>query len=393
MTHPVSGKVKKFHVVGYSSRSNPQGDAHSPLPLPHELPLLSTLQVVPGIWPEWERRREGTGQREGTAGTAAPESRANSGEASSARRPSAKSELPSPPQSALPSPQVSMPGLATATQTQPARGNGYADQSHPSDSRDGLSGAYNSPFYYAPANNGRSAPSYPVNVPAQHNGYDRYHPYRDRPGQHNSGFSSPGLPTPSSSTEQSQGDERRASGSAPQSLAPQQGQGQGQYAYPLPSMGSHAPYGGAYREQQPMRSPYTSQLMPPVHNAPSPYIDTINPYQNPYHQQQSQHHQQSHQPPPEQPRQQPARSLSHSPTVQTQTVPGQTDRSPKISISSALASENANSGGFTLPPLRVAIDGQNTRISPSGQSQRSSPGKSPVQDRRELGDSGKKVPL
>lgn len=57
MTHPVTGKVKKFHVVAYSSKHNPQGDAHNPLPLPHQLPLLSTMKVSPGIWPEWEHNR------------------------------------------------------------------------------------------------------------------------------------------------------------------------------------------------------------------------------------------------------------------------------------------------------------------------------------------------
>ncbi|WVW79594.1 hypothetical protein I302_101563 [Kwoniella bestiolae CBS 10118] len=58
MTHPVTGKLKKFHVVAYSSKHNPQGDAHNPLPLPHQLPALASLRVTPGIWPEWEHRRE-----------------------------------------------------------------------------------------------------------------------------------------------------------------------------------------------------------------------------------------------------------------------------------------------------------------------------------------------
>ncbi|AAW43980.1 conserved hypothetical protein [Cryptococcus deneoformans JEC21] len=54
MTHPVTGKVKKFHVVAYSSKRNPQGDPLNPLPLPHQLPALRHLKVTPGIWPEWE---------------------------------------------------------------------------------------------------------------------------------------------------------------------------------------------------------------------------------------------------------------------------------------------------------------------------------------------------
>ncbi|ORY33026.1 Gti1/Pac2 family-domain-containing protein [Naematelia encephala] len=58
MTHPVTAKFKKFHVVAYSSKHNPQGDAHNPLPLPHQLPLLANLKIPPGIWPEWEHRRE-----------------------------------------------------------------------------------------------------------------------------------------------------------------------------------------------------------------------------------------------------------------------------------------------------------------------------------------------
>ncbi|KIR64012.1 hypothetical protein I314_02795 [Cryptococcus bacillisporus CA1873] len=58
MTHPVTGKVKKFHVVAYSSKRNPQGDPLNPLPLPHQLPALRHLKVTPGIWPEWETRRD-----------------------------------------------------------------------------------------------------------------------------------------------------------------------------------------------------------------------------------------------------------------------------------------------------------------------------------------------
>ena len=58
MTEASTGKVKKFHVVAYANKRQPQGDAHQPLPLPNELPLLANLKVVPGIWPEWEQRRE-----------------------------------------------------------------------------------------------------------------------------------------------------------------------------------------------------------------------------------------------------------------------------------------------------------------------------------------------
>ncbi|WRT69290.1 uncharacterized protein IL334_006274 [Kwoniella shivajii] len=69
MTHPVTGKLKKFHVVAYSSKHNPQGDVHNPLPLPHQLPALSSLRVTPGIWPEWEHRRE---QEYGNSGRRPP---------------------------------------------------------------------------------------------------------------------------------------------------------------------------------------------------------------------------------------------------------------------------------------------------------------------------------
>ncbi|KAL7421125.1 hypothetical protein Q5752_004010 [Cryptotrichosporon argae] len=58
MTHPVNAKAKKFHVVAYSSKHNPQGDGPNPLPLPHELPNLARIKVQPGIWPDWESRRE-----------------------------------------------------------------------------------------------------------------------------------------------------------------------------------------------------------------------------------------------------------------------------------------------------------------------------------------------
>ncbi|KAK4684378.1 Gti1/Pac2 family transcription factor, partial [Tremellales sp. Uapishka_1] len=63
MTHPITNKLKKFHVVAYSSKHNPQGDAHNPLPLPTQLPDLANLKITPGIWPDWESRREDAGRR------------------------------------------------------------------------------------------------------------------------------------------------------------------------------------------------------------------------------------------------------------------------------------------------------------------------------------------
>lgn len=58
MTDAATGKINKFHVVAYASKRHPQGDGQNPLPLPHHLPLLANLKVVPGIWPEWEQRRD-----------------------------------------------------------------------------------------------------------------------------------------------------------------------------------------------------------------------------------------------------------------------------------------------------------------------------------------------
>ncbi|EJT51610.1 hypothetical protein A1Q1_07160 [Trichosporon asahii var. asahii CBS 2479] len=63
MTHPQTGKVKKFHVVAYSSKRNPQGDGANPLPLPQQLPNLAHIKIVPGIWPDWETRRDDYGVR------------------------------------------------------------------------------------------------------------------------------------------------------------------------------------------------------------------------------------------------------------------------------------------------------------------------------------------
>ncbi|WOO84868.1 cAMP-independent regulatory protein pac2 [Vanrija pseudolonga] len=63
MTHPVTAKVKKFHVVAYSSKRNPQGDGSNSLPLPHQLPNLANIKITPGIWPDWETRRDDYGSR------------------------------------------------------------------------------------------------------------------------------------------------------------------------------------------------------------------------------------------------------------------------------------------------------------------------------------------
>ncbi|ORX39231.1 Gti1/Pac2 family-domain-containing protein [Kockovaella imperatae] len=72
MSNPATRKQKKFHVVAYSSKHNPQGDAHNPLPLPHQLPLLASLTITPGIWPEWEHRRDEASPTASTSRRGAP---------------------------------------------------------------------------------------------------------------------------------------------------------------------------------------------------------------------------------------------------------------------------------------------------------------------------------
>jgi hypothetical protein len=67
MTHPVTHKIKKFHVVAYSSKRNPQGDGSNPLPLPHQLPNLANIKITPGIWPDWETRRDDYNSRRTTS--------------------------------------------------------------------------------------------------------------------------------------------------------------------------------------------------------------------------------------------------------------------------------------------------------------------------------------
>ncbi|ODO09405.1 hypothetical protein I350_03005 [Cryptococcus amylolentus CBS 6273] len=100
MTHPVTGKVKKFHVVAYASKHNPGGDGTNPLPQPHQLPALRHLQVQSGIWPEWETRREADFTRRAAAAKQALYAASNgvpSNNPASAPAPPAPQQYPTQP--------------------------------------------------------------------------------------------------------------------------------------------------------------------------------------------------------------------------------------------------------------------------------------------------------
>ncbi|EIW65752.1 hypothetical protein M231_04252 [Tremella mesenterica] len=56
MTDPHTSRQSNFHIVAYSSKHNPQGEADKPLPGPHELYHLASLQIPPGIWPDLDSR-------------------------------------------------------------------------------------------------------------------------------------------------------------------------------------------------------------------------------------------------------------------------------------------------------------------------------------------------
>lgn len=363
MLHPTTGKTKRFHIVGYSSKNNPHGDEHSALPAPAELPLLSTLEIAPGVWPEWEKQRDGITTKEKEGG-------GKRGEGSTSRKKAAvKLEVDSTLESPSASPEIPTAGFANPEY--PVRGPGSAPPSYAPEPRQAMSNPYE-PFYYYPPQPSRSAPAYQVNFPPQSQPNERYHPYRDRPGPYPPNPSVPELPNPSSSGQYL--DDRRASSSNPMPnfLPP------GEYnpnAYAPPNA-SHSPYMPTYRDMPPDRSQYPqSQIMP----YPSSYMDNVNPY---YHHMNQ--YPQQHQPPSHQPRQ-PSRDIPHSPT---QTMSADPSGSPKFSIASALSGE-ADTGRLTLPPLRVAID------QPGNQAGRMNPALSPLvgADRRELGELGKKVSL
>ncbi|OCF40426.1 hypothetical protein I317_05794 [Kwoniella heveanensis CBS 569] len=238
MTHPVTGKVKKFHVVAYSSKRNPQGDAHNPLPLPHQLPTLSSLKITPGIWPEWENRRENeyppvrrTGAPGGPSSSFAPPSQS---------APTTAVSSPNGPPFSVHTPPTAFPaGGARPRPPSPGRDRSYPPnaypppQSFPRTSYDNRaqsalpppqqgpvrgpsdSGAYASPYQHpprrdlydvpgGPPNRHMSQPPmYPFSQSSSHlpgGGSERFHPYPVPP---RSGPGSARVPSYPSSTNSS----------------------------------------------------------------------------------------------------------------------------------------------------------------------------------------------
>ncbi|KAK8844122.1 hypothetical protein IAR55_006916 [Kwoniella newhampshirensis] len=449
MTHPVTGKVKKFHVVAYSSKHNPQGDAHNPLPLPHQLPTLSPLKVTPGIWPEWENRRE-------------PEY--------SVRRPGSSSQTPFPdashsaPATAISSPSgphysvlvppTAYPGLRPPS---PRQENAYARPLPPPFPRGpydgrpapsvgsvrGPSVPYTPPYPQNPRRDVYEPQGYPGRHMSQpplppsqsptipQHSSERFHPYAPSarsssrvpsypPSTGSSTSTAPGMMPPSTPTEGSVDRDGAQQRIEPPRVSPSQTH---PFAYSRPpsSSGDGAKMRQSY--EYPLPSPaYSQDRTSPEINVKPVFPDNIqtDPRRYPSSEQGAidQTPRNVSAPtrlPPS------AGSTSSSPNQSMhQLQPPQsstpTGRSPKMSISSALLNHDggvsgtgSNGAGLTLPPLRVTYDERDggaggpvssgTRLSPHGHGQATggSPSdKSPKgwgEDARQLGELGRRVML
>ncbi|WVR08843.1 hypothetical protein IAU60_005901 [Kwoniella sp. DSM 27419] len=395
MTHPVTGKVKKFHVVAYSSKRNPQGDAHNPLPLPHQLPALSSLKVTPGIWPEWENRRENeypARRSMGPGGSLAPPSQSapvtamsspsgppysvlappTAYPASAARPPSPGREAmygprPYPPPPPFPrgaydnrgSPALPPPSGGPG----PVRGpGGYPAPYPPPPRREG----YDSPGGY-PGRHMSQPPMYSSQAsPHPHGGADRFHPY-PVPPRSAGGSRIPSYP-PSSGTS---APPLMPEGSMPD---PQRGSPPQQYpfAYGRPSSsGNPRPYHEGSHETQ--RQPYSNGA--PAEADPRRY-----PSEQPYNPGGEPAHHARHVSQPGRPELPPTTSPNHQAGGAGSLQPPRPEiasgRSPKMSISSTLLNREGSTAGaagtspgptsapapgLTLPPLRSVEENRERR--------------------------------
>ncbi|WVF65336.1 hypothetical protein IAT40_000062 [Kwoniella sp. CBS 6097] len=416
MTHPVTGKVKKFHVVAYSSKRNPQGDAHNPLPLPHQLPTLSNLKITPGIWPEWENRRENeypvrrAGAPGGPGSSFAPPSQS---------APATAVSSPNGPPYSVHTPPTAFPaGGSVARPPSPGRERSYPPnaypppQSFPRPSYDGRSqsalpppqqgpirgpsagpGGYASPYQHQPRRDLYEGPGGPPNrhmsqppmyPPSQSSshlqgGSDRFHPYPVPP---RSGAGSARVPSYPSSTNSSANSSAHAL-NVP--TTPTDGFGSGHPDLPhIQSRSDGAgsrnspPQGYPFAYQRPSSSGNSGMEQPsrPLSSShgpaakfhgerPSPeskmrhlYADGTDPRRYPSNADQSFGGQGGHT--------RHASNPSHSQTSPNQSISGSqlhpprsetpSGRSPKMSISSTLLNHDGSSGGVTLPPLRATLD-------------------------------------
>lgn len=459
MTHPITGKVKKFHVVGYSSKvsyfcpitehaetlqHNPQGDAHNPLPLPRQLPLLTNLKITSGIWPEWDHRRDlDFPARRMTAGLS-PRSDPQTGPISAVPSSDRPPSLNVSPPTAYPAP---IRPLSPGREQYPSREYGREQAQLTSHDQRHAPAPYIQPYYPQPPYHdpyesqrqfyaNRSIPQPPASSympqhsqPTQQSN-DRYHPYQTssrsgRPPQYpsnatnpSSALSVPAYFTPPNPYHESgrQRDGREPTPRETQQYFPPNSYPDAYHAYPpYATNDQSSQIHGRYRAGE----YYNQNGLPPtpVSSTPS-YRDRKRMLEEGYREGI-----------PDGPQSDPRRVSeirihARSPSISNlprhdhlQAPPGiSTGRSPKMSIPSALLNpDSVTSGGLTLPPLRLAIDEtdrwvpsrgnspQMGKISPrtasdgvsvgSGEAGKGGEGKGWREDLRQLGELGKMVSL
>ncbi|WWC98212.1 hypothetical protein V866_005103 [Kwoniella sp. B9012] len=400
MTHPVTGKLKKFHVVAYSSKHNPQGDVHNPLPLPHQLPALASLRVTPGIWPEWEHRRE---QEFGATGR---------------RPPSASSSSSNfiPPQSA-PVTAVSSPNGPPYSVVVPPTAYPSSGQRPPSPRNDGGGGMFSRPYPPPPIypRNGyddRASPALPP-LPPQGNIRGPSAPYQQAlpprreqydssgyPGRHMSVPPMyPNQPPPGSERFHPYGMQARntnrvtsyppADDTSSATGSPSQAQYPFAYSRPdsrgyetkpdperlSPETKFRVGLGGSDGNTDPRRYPSNqndnsnsshvngghSRQVSNTSNSNSRGVESSSTHSSPNQSLRLQ--------PP-----QPSNGHGHGHGSSDLGLAAASGRSPKMSISSTLLNNSSNTGngnggvngpGLTLPPLRTTLDTSNGNVLPS----------------------------
>ncbi|WWD21219.1 hypothetical protein CI109_105703 [Kwoniella shandongensis] len=449
MTHPVTSKVKKFHVVAYSSKHNPQGDAHNPLPLPHQLPTLSLLKVTPGIWPEWENRREPEYpvRRPGSSSQTPFPNASHSAPATAISSPNGSHYSVLVPPTAYPGPRPPSPrqeNMYARPLPPPFPRGPYDGRPAPQvPSVRGPGGPYTPPYQQSPRRDVYDPQGYPGRHLSQpplgpsqsptipQHGTERYHPYAPSArsssrvpsyppstgSSTSTGVIIPG--TPSDAHFDREGAQNRQE--APRVSPPQAHP----FAYSRPPSSSGDPGKMRQYQEYPMSSPaYSQDRTSPEINVKPILLDNIqtDPRRYPSSEQNPNGHT---------PRNVSAPTRLPPSAGRTSTSPNQslhqlqppesstpTGRSPKMSISSTLlnhdggASNAGNSGpGLTLPPLRVTFDEREggaggplssaARPSPHGPSVSGSPSdksaeggaKTWGEDARQLGELGRRVML
>ncbi|WVQ81320.1 hypothetical protein IAT38_003443 [Cryptococcus sp. DSM 104549] len=373
MTHPVTGKVKKFHVVAYSSKHNPQGDSRNPLPLPHQLPSLRHVRVPTGIWPEWEHRREpeyGTHGRRSTSSTQPLYSNTQSVPATAISSPTAQ-HYPTVPPTAQPgqyppSPrQDGMYGRPMPSTLPPAPypppPAGYMSPGPPATMQNGMRppiGRYTQP-YQSPARESFEVPpmGYPPARPMPHSApgpgpqyasssNERYHPYAAP--QRSNGRASSSYPVPPTPLQQ-----------GPPTEAPREMDAHAQQAWAEGHRISPT-YGYAYPRQSPVDS--KPRQFQDYSAPPAGYGDRASPETKARVDLYADPRRFPMESAPQNPYAVPSYKGVVPPSGDTQApLSHASGRSPKMSIPSSLlyheGGEGGNAGGVgvTLPPLRATF--------------------------------------